>query len=138
MFYTTYLTTKKEEEIMKKKENKVGIYLLLHAILMIYAVGGIFSKKAGMAEFLSKEFLFNYMLVFAFLVFYAFFWQKVLKKLPLTVAMANKSVTVIWGIVYGILFFHEKIRWTNCLGAVLIIIGICVVVKADEEGEKCI
>lgn len=123
---------------MAKKENKVGIYLLLHAILMIYAVGGIFSKNAGMAEFLSKEFVINYMLVFAFLVFYAFFWQKILKKLPLTVAMANKSVTVIWGIVYGVLFFHEKIRWTNCVGAVLIMIGIYVVVKADEEGEECI
>ena len=123
---------------MAKKENKVGIYLLLHAILMIYAVGGIFSKNAGMAEFLSKEFLINYMLVFAFLVFYAFFWQKILKKLPLTVAMANKSVTVIWGIIYGVLFFNEKIRWTNCVGAILIMIGIYVVVKADEEGEECI
>ena len=123
---------------MKKKKNKVSTYLLLHFILMIYAVGGIFSKNAGMAEFLSKEFLFNYILVFAFLVFYAFFWQKILQKLPLTVAMANKSVTVIWGIIYGILFFQEKIRWTNLVGAILIILGICVVVKADEECEQCI
>lgn len=122
---------------MIKKQNKVGTYLLLHFILMVYAVGGIFSKNAGMAEFLSKQFLVNYMLVFAFLVFYAFFWQKILKRLPLTVAMANKSVTVIWGIIYGVLFFQEKIRWTNCVGAILIIIGICVVVKADEEGEQC-
>ena len=120
---------------MIKKKNKVSTYLLLHFILMIYAVGGIFSKNAGMAEFLSKEFLFNYILVFAFLVFYAFFWQKILQKLPLTVAMANKSVTVIWGIIYGILFFQEKIRWTNLVGAILIILGICVVVKADEECE---
>lgn len=127
----------KDETMMKKKEKKIGTYFLLHAILMIYAVGGIFSKRAGMAEFLSKEFLLNYLFVFAVLVFYALFWQKILKRLPLTVAMANKSVTVIWGILYGVLFFQEKIRWTNILGAVLIILGICVVVKADEEAESC-
>ena len=128
----------KEERNTRKKDNKVSTYILLHTILMIYAVGGIFSKKAGMADFLSKEFLVSYMLVFGILLFYAFFWQKILKRLPLTVAMANKSVTVIWGILYGVLFFSEKIRWTNFLGAVFIILGICVVVKADEEGEKCI
>lgn len=128
----------KEERNTRKKDNKVCTYILLHTILMIYAVGGIFSKKAGMADFLSKEFLVSYMLVFGILLFYAFFWQKILKRLPLTVAMANKSVTVIWGILYGVLFFSEEIRWTNFLGAVFIILGICVVVKADEEGEKCI
>lgn len=128
----------KEERNTRKKDNKVSTYILLHTILMIYAVGGIFSKKAGMADFLSKEFLVSYMLVFGILLFYAFFWQKILKRLPLTVAMANKSVTVIWGILYGVLFFSEEIRWTNFLGAVFIILGICVVVKADEEGEKCI
>ena len=37
----------KEERNTRKKDNKVSTYILLHTILMIYAVGGIFSKKAG-------------------------------------------------------------------------------------------
>ena len=71
------------------------------------------------------------------LVVYAFFWQQILKKMSLTVAMANKSVTVIWGIVYGWLFFRETITFNNLLGAVVIIVGIWIVVSADKEDEVC-
>ncbi len=112
-------------------------YLALHLILVFYAIGGIFSKRASMFSFPSVEYLENYMIVLAILAVYAFFWQKILKKLPLTVAMANKSVTVIWGIIFGYLFFNEKINIWNVIGAGIIILGICLVVKADKEQETC-
>lgn len=112
-------------------------YLALHLILMFYAIGGIFSKQASGFPFLSVPFLGNYIAVLAILAVYAFFWQKILKKLPLTVAMANKSVTVIWGMIFGYLFFDEKISIWNVIGAGIIILGICLVVKADKEQEIC-
>lgn len=112
-------------------------YLALHLILMFYAIGGIFSKQAANCPFLSLSFLGNYMGVLAILAIYAFFWQKILKKLPLTVAMANKSVTVIWGMIFGFLFFHENITLYNVIGAGIIILGICLVVSADKEQETC-
>ncbi|MBD5464305.1 MAG: EamA family transporter [Lachnospiraceae bacterium] len=112
-------------------------YFVLHLILMFYSIGGIFSKKAAAFPLLSLKYLENYMAVLAILAVYAFFWQKILKKLPLTVAMANKSVTVIWGIVFGYLFFDEKIDVFNVMGAGIIIFGICLVVRADKEQEIC-
>lgn len=112
-------------------------YLALHLILMFYAMGGIFSKQASGFPFLSLEYLKNYVIVLAILAVYAFFWQKILKRLPLTVAMANKSVTVIWGIIFGYLFFNEKITIWNVIGAGIIIFGICLVVRADKEQEIC-
>ena len=63
------------------------------------------------------------------------FWQKILKKLPLTVAMANKSVTIIWGIIYGYLVFHEKVTVFNLAGALIIIFGIYLVVGADTDKQ---
>lgn len=113
------------------------VYLGLHLLLMFYAVGGIFSKRASGAPFLSGEYIQNYLIVLGILAVYAVFWQIILKKLPLTVAMANKSVTIIWGIVYGWLFFEEKITLMNGIGAAVIIAGIVVVVSADKEQDGC-
>ena len=119
------------------------IYLCLHLLLMLYAVGGIFSKKASGAVFLSKEYVLCYGMILGVLAVYAIFWQQLLKKLPLTIAMANKSVTVIWGMLFGMLFFHEKITLSNLLGGLLIIVGICIVAVGDQkktedgEEEKC-
>lgn len=119
-----------------KKVREIKRYTCLHLLFLGYSVGGIFSKKAGMSEFLSREYLFYYMLYFVVLVVYAFFWQQILKKMPLTVAMANKSATVIWGIVCGWLFFQETISTANVVGAIVIMIGIYLVVGADKE-EPC-
>lgn len=120
-----------------KKKHKL-VYLGLHVLLMFYSIGGIFSKSAAQAEFLSLKYIFSYGVVLAILMIYAVFWQMILKKIPLTVAMANKSVTVIWGIIYGVLLFEETITITNLIGAVIIIVGILMVVSADKEDIQCI
>lgn len=114
------------------------LYLGLHLILMFYAIGGIFSKLAAQESFLSKDYIINYLIVLAILAIYALIWQKLLKKLPLTVAMANKSVTVIWGMIFGYFIFHEQISFFNILGAGIIIIGIIIVVRGDKEKTTCI
>lgn len=118
-------------------------YFFLHILVMFYAVGGIFSKRAAGAEILSWDFVFNYGMVLAILAVYAVFWQLILKKLPLTIAMANKSATVIWGLIFGSMVFKERISLSNIIGAVIIIAGIVMVTLADErqiadkEQEKC-
>ena len=78
------------------------------------------------------KFIFFYGLVLVILFGYALVWQQLLKKLPLVTAYANKAVTVIWGLLWGTVIFKEKITLFNLLGAALIILGIYVVVKADE------
>ncbi len=108
-------------------------YLLLHIIILIYSVSGVFSKLAGSRPFMSLYFFVFYGVVLFMLMIYAFGWQKVIKHLPLTTAYANKAITVIWGIVFGILFFHERIGIKDIIGAVIIIAGVLLYVKSDEE-----
>lgn len=55
---------------------------------------------------------------------YAIFWQQIIKRLPLTLAFANKAVTVIWGMVWGVLIFHEHLSVGKFVGAAVIIAGI--------------
>ena len=73
-----------------------------------------------------------YFAVLLIMAVYAVIWQQILKKLPLTVAYANKPVSLIWGMVWGTLIFKETITWNMILGAVIIFAGIYLVVTADE------
>lgn len=119
---------------MSRKRIKNLIFL--HIMLMIYSISGIFSKMASKEEFLSVKFCLYYIGIIALLGFYAIAWQQAIKRLPLTVAYANKAVTVIWGLIWGILFFSEKISAGKCFGIIMITIGILLYVKADEEAES--
>lgn len=115
------------------KVEKVKPFIFLHMLLLVYSLGGICSKLAGQSEFLSAKFVVFYGLVLLDLFIYALVWQQLLKKLPLVTAYANKAVTVIWGMLWGMLIFGEKITLWNVAGALLIIIGIYLVVAADES-----
>lgn len=110
-----------------------GKYLLfLHIELLLFSLGGVCSKMAAQNEFLSFWWLFWYALVILNLGVYAIVWQQIIKHLPLNTAYANKAVTIAWGILWGALFFHETIKWNMIVGALIVIIGVIVVVRADE------
>lgn len=51
----------------------------------------------------------------------------------MTTAFANKAVTVVWGLVWGFVFFQEPITFKKVLGALLVIIGVVIYAKADGE-----
>ena len=106
--------------------------VLLHILLAIYSMGGICSKMSAQNDFLSFGFIFWYGLVILNLGIYAIVWQQIIKHLPLTTAYANKAVTIVWGILWGLLFFQEQIKWNMVVGAVIVIAGVILVVKSDE------
>lgn len=115
------------------RKEKIKPYIYLHGLLFIYSLGAVCSKMAGKAEFLSVPFFLFYGLVLVDLFVYAIVWQQILKMLPLVTAYANKAITVIWGLLWGMIIFKETITIWNLIGAVVIIIGIYMVVKADAE-----
>lgn len=105
----------------------------LHMLLMVYSCSGIFSKLAAGVNFLSLEFCLLYGGIIALLGLYAIGWQQILKRMPLTSAFSNKAVTVVWGIVWGALFFCEPITLFKVIGAALIIAGVVLFAHADTK-----
>lgn len=114
-------------------EQQAKWFLLLHVILGVYAGSSVCSKLAAQQPFLSAAFLLLYGLMLAALVAYAIGWQQVIKHLPLTTAYANKAVTVVWGILLGMAVFGEAVTPRQVVGAVIIIAGIVLFVRADNE-----
>ena len=115
---------------------KIKYYVALHIELLLYSLGGVCSKMAAKYEFMSKGFVIYYALVILNLAIYAVVWQQIIKKLPLNTSYANKAITIVWGMMWGVIFFGERITWNMLLGAVVVIIGILIVVMADEKTEK--
>lgn len=110
-------------------------YVLLHSLLFVFSLLGIFSKKASQEDFLSTRFIVFYGIVLLNLAIFAICWQQILKKIQLVVAVANKAILVVWGILWGRIFFEERISITKIVGAIIIIMGIALVVL-DREGEN--
>ncbi|MDO4647472.1 MAG: EamA family transporter [Eubacteriales bacterium] len=112
-------------------KKNIGLFVLLHLCLLVSSVSGICSKMAATQEKLSGMILW-YGGVLLIMGIYAIAWQQILKRLPLTVAYANKPVSLIWGMIWGSMLFREKITWNMILGAGIIFAGIYLVVTADE------
>ncbi len=107
--------------------------LALHLLLAVYSVSNVFSKLAADVPFLSPRFILYYGAVLLILGIYAIGWQQVIKRMPLTTAYANKAVTIVWGIVFGMILFGETVTPLMIAGAFLIVGGI--VLYAMEEGR---
>jgi drug/metabolite transporter (DMT)-like permease len=108
----------------QKKQGFLPSFLLMHLAFLVYCIYPLLGKFATRYELLSVRFVALYCVVFAVLFIYAILWQQVLKRIPLTTAIANKSVTIIWGMVFGLLFFGEGISPKMLAGSALILSGI--------------
>lgn len=111
---------------------KINKYIYLHFLLFLLSFCGVFSKLASQNEFMTIRFCLFYGLSILILGIYAILWQQILKKFALTTAFINKAITIVWGIIWGVVFFKEKITYTMIIGAVIVFIGVSLVVISDE------
>jgi drug/metabolite transporter (DMT)-like permease len=107
-------------------------YAVLHIIFIVYSLAAVLSKVAAGMGFPSVDFVICYGGVLALLATYAVGWQWVLRSLPLSKAYVNKGVTVVWGIIWGVTIFDERVTRMMMIGAALVIMGIILVVT--DEG----
>lgn len=115
------------------KSRRGTALLALHLLLVGYSLSGICSKLASGQPFLSLGFIFWYGMVIVILGVYAIGWQQVIKRLPLTYAYANRAVTVVWGMVWGVLVFREQLNAFKVAGGLVVLAGVAL--YALSEGD---
>lgn len=113
--------------------NRIKTYAVLHGILFLYSLSTVCSKLASKQVFLSKEFFVYYGLIIIILGIYGISWQQIIKRLSLTEAYTNKAITVVWGIIWGVLLFTERITAGKIIGAIFVIAGVIVFSVSGEE-----
>lgn len=120
--------------IMKKRIQWKDL-LMLQSVFFIYSISSVVSKFASGKNLLSFEFILFYGLDVMILGIYALLWQQVIKKFELSIAYANKAITLLWALVWGMVLFHEQITPGKVAGIVLVMIGIFIL-NSGEGGEE--
>jgi len=116
----------------EKNDSKKALFAL-HVLFAVYALSSVMSKLASGEEVISVRFVLYYLIMIALLGVYAIFYQQIIKHLSLTTAYANRAAVVIWGVIYGVLFFHETITVQKLAGIALIIAGIVIYATDGRE-----
>jgi len=114
---------------------KIDIYVKLHGNILLFSLTGVFSKLAAIEydeNGLQSPTLYMFLLLMILnCVFYAIVWQKVIKKLPLSTAYANRSVYLIWSQVWAVFIFHENLSIVNIVGMLIVFCGVLVVQRYE-------
>lgn len=110
-------------------------FILMHLGFLVYAFYAVLGKVASTKQIFSPAFIGIYCAVFLILMVYALIWQQVLKAIPLIIATANKTITIVWGILFGRIFFNEKITLNMIAGGVVILAGILILSFEPQKKE---
>ena len=129
-----------------KKKIQWKNFLMLQIVFLIYSFTSLTQKlassflpqNAGSTEELVQQ-LFNWKLIMSaglvvlLLGVYALLWQQVIKRFELSVAYANKAITLLWALVWGVFIFHEEITPGKVIGILLVMVGIYVLNTGDHQ-----
>lgn len=115
----------------KDKKKFIKNIIILQVIILIYTLSTVTAKFASQEEFLSLKFILFYGIEIFILGVYAILWQQIIKKFEISVAYANRAMSLLWSIVWAILFFGEQITLKNVIGVIIVIIGT-IIVNSDE------
>lgn len=114
----------------------VKSFVSLHLLFVLYSLTDLFGKMAASFAFDDLRFYLLYGAVLAVLFLYAIGWQQVIKRLPLTTAFSNRAITVLWGLVWGVLFFQEELNPLKLLGAAIVVAGVVLYSRADAHESR--
>lgn len=99
-------------------------YSLLFSSFFVYSVALLFSKFAS-----ENNFVVNFGISLMFIGVYAILWQLSLKNMDLNIAYSLKSISIIFTIIFGVVFFNELITIKTVFSVVLIIIGMVMILR---------
>lgn len=118
------------------KVEKIKNIVLLQGVIMVYTVSSVMSKEASASKGNWGHFLFFFGMEFVVLGIYAVLWQQMMKRFSLSVAYANRSMAVVWSMVWAVVFFHDTITIKNLAGVLLIVLGTVIInTEAEDKAD---
>ncbi len=117
----------------KRGAGRLVWVVILQMAVLLYSTTTLFSKEAAKHHFPEPGYLLCYGGLIMVLGLYAIIWQQIIKHLPLTVAHANKAVSVIWGVVFATALYGEKVSLRQLIGCGIIICGTILYVLVDAK-----
>lgn len=119
---------------MKKRIGLADI-LLLQSAVVVYSLSTVAANLASKYEFLSARYILFFGLEFVILAAYALIWQQMIKRFQLSVAYANKAMTLMWSMLWNFIIFSQGITPFKVVGVVLAVIGVMIMNTGAVKGE---
>lgn len=116
----------KNKEVSNKKIS-APMFFVIQGTVCLYTSSGIAAKLASGYPFLSWEFGLCYGIEIVILGLYAVMWQQVIKRVDLSVAYANRSLSIFWSMLWAVWLFDDVITLNNIFGILLILVGTWMV-----------
>ena len=108
------------------KKIKPADFLLLELSVLVYSLSTVTANMASKYPFLSWGYILYFGLDFVILAVYAILWQQIIKKFQLSIAYANKSMTLLWSMLWNFLIFSQGITPGKVAGVLLVMAGVIV------------
>ena len=108
------------------KKIKPADFLLLELSVLVYSLSTVAANMASKHPFLSWGYILYFGFDFVILAVYAILWQQIIKKFQLSIAYANKSMTLLWSMLWNFLIFSQGITPGKVAGVLLVMAGVIV------------
>lgn len=109
--------------------------IMLQGVVVIYTISSIMSKNASANSGEPFKFLFFLGMDFIFLGVYAILWQQMIKRFELSTAYANRSMALLWSMIWAYVFFGDDITLKNIIGVLLVAVGT-IIINTDMPENK--
>lgn len=123
-------------DVPRKKKLTLLSMILMQGVVIIYTMAGVCSKLAGGQDFMTPGFILFYGGQIAVLGIYALLWQQIIMRIDLSVAYVNRSLAILWSMIWAVLFFGEGITLQNVIGVILVLAGTIIVNGEAKEPLK--
>ena len=133
---------------MKKKVALKDI-LLLQLAVGIYSIntviGGFVGNSLNENGVMSVKTIGLLFFEVVVLGVYAILWQQLIGKFQLSIAYANKAMTLLWSLMWSIVLFHEDVTVYKIIGVIMVMAGTIILntdptvsgeVKRDDKKEE--
>lgn len=117
-------------------KSRLPVFLLMHAGFIFYSLYTVLGKFASAYSFPSFNFCLAYCILIFILGIYAIVWQQVLKHIDISIAYSNKSITIVWAMIWGLMFFDDKVSLRQIFGAIVIGTGIFILMAGGKNGTE--
>lgn len=123
---------------MEKKKLGLIDILQLQSAVVVYSLSTVAANLASKYDFLSLNYIFFFGMEFLVLAVYAIIWQQMIKKFQLSIAYANKALTLLWSMLWNIIIFKYTITGLKVAGVIMVVIGVMVMnseIGREEEAQ---
>jgi drug/metabolite transporter (DMT)-like permease len=132
-----------------KKKVALKDILLLQLAVGIYSIntviGGFVGKSLNENGVMSVKTIGLLFFEVVVLGVYAILWQQLIGKFQLSIAYANKAMTLLWSLMWSIVLFHEDVTVYKIIGVIMVMAGTIILntdptasgeVKKEDKKEE--